>query len=246
MKNSIIKPVLITVCAVLIMACKKSETPVQQSEINRKTAGAVNDAKPRLYNHTGKYLKTIDTVCMPYLTYTTKLDISALKNNESYNQISDGNLTITVTKYGEEDNSLVKYDSATNEWWRDWNVRPFAESNNPPILFQGHKYWTRLLLSKKCYVFGIEVGAELKPSDNDSLTMVTLYYKGDINLADNNIADVFQDIKPPYSARLFAIKSDTPFDKVEIAFSSYDPHDYAIANIRYVTDKDIYDKHKRD
>jgi hypothetical protein len=245
MKKLTFKAVLITACTMVLIACAKNEAPMQQSEAIPTKTNIVNYVPPTVANDKGRFFQSIDTICPAYLQYTTKMDITGLQNNKEYSELSDGNLTIKLLNLDLANYPFTKHDQTASEWWKDWNVKPYVESNNPPILYQGGGEPVKVVLSKKCYVLGFELATPIKATD-PPLSMYALYYNTDLYIVPDDIGFIYQDIKWPNGARLFAIKSDIPFNMVRIDFSSYDPHNYAITNIRYITDKEVYDKHKHD
>jgi hypothetical protein len=243
---------IITACTLVSIACEKNEQQTDQLETSPAVTAVKDYVPPRVDNNYGKYFEAIDTICPPYLQFTTKLDISALQDNKRYVEVSDGNLTITQPKYEDYQDSFLKHDPTTTEWWKNWDGRPYTETNNPPNLeLSGNTLYEgmQILLSKKCYVFGIEVGSLLNRTGDRPITFSVAYYNNDVVPYGDPIGFIHQIITLPSGARLFAIKSDVPFDRIRIGYdySSADPvRAVSIANIRYVTDKAIYDKHKND
>lgn len=242
----------------VLISCDKSEQQVQPSETTPTKTDNLDYPWIYLFNYTGKYFEPIPLVCRSYLRYTTKLDISSLQNKKSYTQLSDGNLTITVQEQLGFHNGLTKYDPTNTEWWKDWGPQIYVESNKPSILQRPAGAIT-LVLSKKCYVFGFELGALLNYRYAVPVVFGADYYDSDM-LAGAGCEVYRQDLGcrlgsiemytfPPKSVSLFAIKSDIPFDKVYIHYYvewDEDPGAYAITNIRYLTNKETYEKHKND
>jgi hypothetical protein len=252
MKHSNFSAFLITACTLVIVACDKNEQLSQQLDTSAVKTEVTAYVPPRVENLYGKYFKAIDSICPPYLQFTTKIDITALQDNVNYGQISDGNLTLTQPKYEDYQDSFKKHNPTTTEWWKNWDVRPYVEMNNPHNLeLSGNTLYEgmQILLSKKCYVLGIEVGSLLHRVEKRPITFSVAYYNKDVIPNGDPIGFVHQVITWPSGARLFAIKSDVPFDRIRIAYdySSADPvRAVSIANIRYVTDKEVYEKHKND
>jgi hypothetical protein len=229
----------------VFVACEKSEQPVQQSNSTPQTTEVINYVPATVVNHTGKYFEAIDTVCRTYLQYATKINISGLEDFRIYESISDGILNIDLNL------GLAKFGPAVKEEWNgEWNVRPYVEANNPPILQTVDSSPRRLRLSKKCYVFGFEVGG-LSGAYTKRFDFTTTYVSTNSSTGNVELGSIRQYIKQKNGARLFAVKSDTPFDEVIISFDNtgdYEtkPENFAITNIRYITDKQIYDAHKDD
>jgi hypothetical protein len=244
MKNLMSRLVLVAVCAVAGLACDKSEQPVEQLKTIQAETALVNYVPPMVVNNSGNFFRAIGTICPLYLQYTTKINISGLQHLQIYDTFSDNNLSIYVEL------GLVKLRAAVKEEWNgQWNVPPYVESQNTAILQTVDDQPRRLILSKKCYVFGFELGA-YRTYGTDRYDF-TVTYSTRTATGSKRLGSVRQYIRQNNGARLFAIMSDTPFDEVYISFNrtgSFEtiPENYAITNIRYLTNKEIYDAHKND
>jgi hypothetical protein len=248
MKNLSFKVAFMTMCAMILIACGKSEQLSPESTTALEAKNIVN-FPPTTINNYVKYFRAIDTICPSYLQFTTKIDISKLSPGD-YTQISDGKLTIDIS---EGAGHVTKRNATTTEWWKNWNVPPFVESSNPEILSLGDVQGIRLKLSKKCYVFGFELGTLITTSSTSGPYIYQMgfraYYYNQEVTPDPVIGIVGRKIAWPGGANLIAIKSDIPFDQVIISYGQGDltkPIEYAITNLRYVTDKQIYEAHKDD
>jgi hypothetical protein len=250
MKTLNLNALLIAACTLVLIACDKKEQESQQLETSVVKTEVKDYVPPTVENLYGKYFKAIDTICPAYLKLTTKIDITGLQDNVSYGQITDGILVLTQPKDGEYQGSFDKHNPTTTGWWKSWDISPYVEMNNPHNLgLSGNTLYEgmQILLSKKCYVFGIEVGSLLHRVEKRPIRFSVAYYNKDVIPNGDPIGFVHQVITWPSGARLFAIKSDVPFDRIRIGYnySSADPvRAVSIANIRYITDKKIYDKHK--
>jgi hypothetical protein len=248
MKNLTFRLAFITVCTTVLIACAKNEQLSPQSKTTAMGTKSNLNIPDSTINNTGQYFMSIDTICPSYLHFTNRIDISKLTEGD-YTQLSDGKLTIDISG---GTGHLTKRNATTTEWWKNWNVPPFVESSNPEILSLGDRQALTLKLSKKCYVFGFELGTlitrDAPPYYNLTKDFRAYYYNQEVT-PDPVIGIVSRKIAWPGGANLIAIKSDTPFDQVIISFGQGDlakPIEYAITNIRYVTDKQIYDAHKGD
>jgi hypothetical protein len=243
MEKLMFKSVAIVACAMLLIACKKNEQPIRQSEVATMALKNDTNYRPLPFGYYLQYFRALDTVCPPYLQFTNKIDISALPPGD-YKELSDGALTINISGGS---GHLTKLKASTTEWWSNWNVRPYVESDNPEILCPGNVQGIRLLLSKKCYVLGFELGALLNEYDGTPLQFWAFYYN-DALINQPIVGSVRRFIPFPGGANLIAVKSDIPFNEVRISYGGLGgiPRAYAITNIRYITDKQVYNAHKED
>lgn len=237
------------------MSCEKTEQQVMPSANPQSKTENLDLWWTHTLNYTGKYFKSIPFVCPEYLTYTTKIDISNLQNKKSYTRLSDGYLDITIKEESGDNNGLIKYGPTNTGWWKAWGPPGYVESNNPTILHHLQGAIT-LVLSKKCYAFGFELGGQLKR--NLPVIFGANFYDSDMSpgsqcelyLADRGclLGALEISIPPENGAHLFAIKSDTAFDRITIHYYvEWDegPCAYAITNIRYITNKEVYENFKR-
>lgn len=245
MKKLMSRLVLVAVCAIAIIGCDKSEQPVEELKTVPAEMAVVNYVPPLVVNNSGNFFRAIGTICPLYLQYTNKIGISNLQHLQISDTFSDNNLSIFVEA------GLVKLNAAVKEEWNgQWNVPPYVESQNTAILQTIDDQPRRLVLSKKCYVFGFELGAYRTYGFYDPYDF-TVTYSTRTATGSKRLGSIRQIIRQRNGARLFAIMSDTPIDEVYISFDrtgSFEtkPENYAITNIRYLTNKEIYDAHKND
>jgi hypothetical protein len=250
MKNRTIQICLIFALLPGLNACDKNDPALQQVQMEHESAKVTGFVHSRLRNDMGQYLEAIDTICEPYLRYTTKINISNFPNG-SLNPITDGNLSIGTLPEGGYGIFINKQDPAADKWWANWNKPPYVENENPAVLLiQGSGAaggGITLTLSKKCYVFGFELSAQPGEESEPPFSFAAKYYDADNLPSITSIGILENVVNSPSGARLFAIKSDVPFNRVSI-FSNDSPAygalNFGITNIRYLTDKTVYDAHK--
>jgi hypothetical protein len=245
MKNQMIRSFLLLVFTSGLSACKKNEQGSQTMETAAPIALVASFVPTKVTNTAGQYFKSIDTICAPYLAFTNLINPATFTDGHHLS-LSDGNLVVEGpggTSYFE----ILKQHPYG--WWNNWNKPPYVENQNPIIwersVFDGPR---TLKLSKKCYVFGFELSAFTNTVGTGPLTFVVKYTNTDQQPSALAIGSISNGVLAPNGARLFAVKSDIPFDQVEIIYSgspSVEPA-WGITNIRYVTDKGIYEKHKND
>jgi hypothetical protein len=226
-----------------ITACDKNEQLLNTTSRDQPSGKIINFVPSTVRNTMGAYFEAIDTICDPYLKYTNKINISNLPDGYAFT-ITDGNLTLeTLGDLG----LFTKKSPAPNTWWANWNKAPYVEDENPAVLWMAGGYGTTITLSKKCYVFGFELSAEVGETSQAPFAYSVKYYDADNLPDDTPIGFLDNEVTSPSGARLYAIKSDIPFNRVQIYYNSspvYEPWSWAITNIRYVTDKSVYDAHK--
>ena len=179
-------------------------------------------------------VKLIDLVCDEYIQQTTKLDISKLQEGQYLEQIQNDNLTVlfrsSIDLKGEGFRMLA---NGPVGWWTHWNYSSYTESEYPRVLFAEDKYGQALdefniILDREVTTFGFEVAPNALGED---LEMSAGY-----NLEDHYrspyIFYVTQTISSPSGARLIAVKSDKPFQRLNIHLNSRSAG-IAISNIRY-------------
>lgn len=243
MKNQSIQLGLLLAMILGITACEKNEQGPNLMSSEQPSAKTVNFVPTKVRNTMGAYFEAIDTVCEPYLKYTKKINISDLPDGYVF-RITDGNLTLeNLGNLG----VFTKKSPAPDTWWGNWNKAPYVENENPTVLWMAGGYGTTITLSKKCYVFGFELSAEVGETSQAPFPYSVKYYDADNLPNDTPIGYLDNEVTSPSGARIFAIKSDIPFNRVQIYYNSspvYEPWSWAITNIRYVTDKSVYDAHK--
>jgi len=230
---------------IVLLGCEKKEESFERgADVNVDASAALPPGKVRAENNFGKYFEALDTVCAPYLRYTTKMDISKIPNEWFITKLEDGNLNMTF--YIGEGSAVRKYDPTTTGWWADWNNSPYVEANNPHVAITEGWTSTTITLSKKCYIFGFELSALLNQYNDDPVTFGTSYLDTHRLPDDTPIGRIHQEVYSPGGARLFAVKSEIPFNQVTIYWTGGShtfTQAYAITNIRYVTSKKIFEQH---
>lgn len=226
-----------------LTACDKNEQVLKTVSNDRTIAKEVKFVPTTVRNVMGAYFEAIDTICEPYLKYTKKIPIADLPDGYVF-RITDGDITLeTLGDFA----PFTKKSAAPNTWWANWNKAPYVEEENPAVLWMSGWYGTTITLSKKCYVFGFEMSAEVGETSQAPFPYTVKYYDADNLPNDTPIGYLDNEVTSPSGARIYAIKSDIPFNRVEIFYNSspsLGSWSWAITNIRYVTDKQVYDAHK--
>jgi len=160
-----------------------------------------------------------------YIKATCLIDISRLKKSAMVDTITDKVLGV---KFGTKMRKLNGYPDG---WTAKWNVKPFVEHETPPVLYTVQKNNLSITLSKPCTIFGFE----LSPNLYDTFEFTAGFYS---RMENPPYARVTRQVTTPQGALLFAVKSDKPFDQIEIQFTGdsdgpVHPFGFAIANIRY-------------
>jgi hypothetical protein len=246
MKNQTIRLCLVLVFISELSACKKNEQAPQTMETAAPTAIVGSFVPTKVTNSAGQYFKSIDTICPPYLAFTNVIDSTKFSEYRDYPTISDGNITLETSGLKYPWNFYGHHPFA---WWNDWNTRPYVENQHPSVWVAYGNAPTTIKLSKKCYVFGFELSAQVGEFGIGPFTYIVKYGDTERPADDKVIGYISNVVVAPNGARLFAVKSDIPFDTIEIIYSgsaTLEPASWGITNIRYVTDKDVYDKHKND
>lgn len=243
MKNQTFKFGLALALILALTSCDKNEQVLNTVPNDRSSAKTVNFVPITVRNTMGAYFEAIDTVCEPYLKYTKNINITDLPDGYAF-RITDGDLTLeTLGDFP----AFTKKSAAPNTWWANWNKPPYVEEENPAVLWMSGWYGTTITLSKKCYVFGFEMSAEVGETSQAPFPFSVKYYDADNLPNDTPIGFLDTEVTSPSGARLYAIKSDIPFNRVQIFYNSspsLGPWSWAMTNIRYVSDKPFYDAHK--
>jgi hypothetical protein len=244
MKNLKTKSYFLAGLFVLLGCEKNDESFKQEASVHVQEAATIPPTKVQVENNFGKYFEALDTVCAPYLRYTTKMDISKVPNEWFISTLEDQNMKMTFYIGGET--LPRKYNPTMTQWWYNWNVSPYVEETDPHVMIIEGWGSTTITLSKKCYIFGFELSALLNMYNNDPVYFGTSYRDTDQLLDDTPIGRIHQEVKSPEGARLFAVKSEIPFNQVTIYWtggSNTFTQAYAITNLRYVTSKKVFDQH---
>ena len=229
-------------CLAGLNACEKGQHASQAVESGPKVAKVENFIPTKVTNTGGAFFKAIDTLCGPYLIYTTKIE---RQDYENWPTLDDGNLSVGI--FG-DNTRFVKLQSWPYAWWANWNKKPYVEAEIPVIFYMTGTGTTTLTLSKKCYVFGFELSSWAGDKEPTYFPYRVSYYGND-QLADNKPVGIIENsVIAPSGARMFAVESDTPVNRVEIQYignSTIKPDTWGIANLRYITDRNVYEAHKK-
>lgn len=165
-----------------------------------------------------------------YLKATTLMTLEKPANFSIINSIADKKLKITFV------DSLMKMPGFPNGWTALWNTKPFVERESPTVLYTRQQNRLTVTLSKYVEIFGFE----LAPNLYNSYEFIAGFYDSRQNPP---LASVVQVATTPSGAKLFAVKSEKPFNVIEISFTGNQetanhPYGFAIANIRYKLCKD--------
>lgn len=179
-------------------------------------------------------VKLIDLVCDDYLNQTTKLDISKVQEGTYLEQIKNNDLTVYFRSSVDlRDEGVKKLSSSPKGWWTHWNYSPYTESEYPSVLFAVNRNdqvvdEINLICTREVTTFGFEVA----PNVIGETMEVSVGYHLEDHYRSPYIFDVKQTISSPSGARLIAVKSDRPFQRVSIKLK-YQSGGLAISNIRY-------------
>ncbi len=187
-----------------------------------------------LTNYNNFKVKVIDSVCDEYIKGTTKLDLSKIKDNAFGFDIKDKKITVSSIT------GFRKLGSGQKGWWTHWNYSPYTESEYPAVLFSEQETgyvanFFELIFSKKVTTFGFEAA----PNATGVNLKVSVGYQAEITRDEDELFSVDQTVSSPSGARLIAVKSEKPFQKVTIYLENYKPElqGLAISNIRYTLAK---------
>jgi hypothetical protein len=179
-------------------------------------------------------IELIDLICDEYLQQTKKLDISNIQEGKYQTGIYGGGLNIGFTTRGDQGGEgFSKLSNGPKGWWTHWNYSPYTESEYPDVLFARDKMGNSLNrytmnLREPVTVFGFEVAPNTIGED----VVVSVLFREWDTYRSLDICRVVQTISSPSGARLIAIKSEVPFQRIEISLDSKSAG-AAISNIRY-------------
>jgi len=172
-----------------------------------------------------------------YIKETKLLDISQLIAGGFYHQIGIEDFYIAFfDRFGESEYNLQKLKSNGPPfgWNYKWNRIPFVENEYPEVLFNAEfRGEVSIVLSKPCTEFGFELAPNIKNRNTNFM----VWYGNSI--FDNSAGEITSlTTNNPSGARLFALKSTTPFNAVTILWgeffaADFEPGGSAITNIRY-------------
>lgn len=183
-------------------------------------------------------VKVIDTVCAEYLQQTKKLGFSNLREGAFINKFGNNEFKITA----DHESNNMGFSRVTNGpkgWWTHWNYSPYTESEYPEVMFARNRWGgtvtgrnsMTLFLSSSVKIFGFEIA----PNITGKEFKVHVRYPEHSSYRGRTMFSVAQTISSPSGARLIAVKSETPFDYLEIELEDmpFSGEGFAITNIRY-------------
>lgn len=238
MKKLVTKAALLLATITIIIACEKQEQGFQHEE-KKASLAALNYTPALVVNNKGKFFESIDTICSKYIKYTMKVDTFGVDPETWSNQL--GYFYTLELSWGETGFFARLPQQGT--WFSNWNDPPYVETKNPTVYLPQFTQQT-IALSKLCYVFGFELSANQSTDNNKPVTIRVTYATGD-NPGDV-IGYVENTVSSPGGARLFAVESEIPFNRVTIDYSptTENTGQVAMAKFRYVRNKEIFDAHK--
>jgi len=158
-----------------------------------------------------------------YLSRTTKVDFSGMAGWETTTSVTSGGLTVTFDK-------TMTRNGATPTWGEAGQV----EEVSPARFYYYGPSPVGITLDRPVYEFGFEAGPET--AEVASQFDVTFTASNDGHVVDS-VTQTISAVSWPWNfkARLFAISSDVPFDKIDIAFTpdNVGSAGLALAQIRY-------------
>jgi hypothetical protein len=179
-------------------------------------------------------IKVINSVCDEYLQQTKQFDFSFIPESKFREQIKNDDLTITFrTQSDLRGDAVIRLNNGSNGWWTHWNYSPYTQSEYPSVLFAQDKFGNNinaysLILSNSVTMFGFEVAPNTIGEDVE----VRVTYYSEDHYRSPVLCDVVQTISSPSGARLIAINSEVPFQRVAISLNGKSAG-AAIANVRY-------------
>jgi hypothetical protein len=224
-------------------ACSKNDDVISKGKLaepeKRLLSVALNDGRTYIVLNGVSQSKRVSTPQSPYankFTIITSPDEAYLKSTTSISLekpndfsiiscIADKHLKLSFV------DSLRKMPGYPHGWTALWNTRPSVEHESPTVLYTRQRNHLTIILSKYVEVFGFE----LAPNLNSSYEFIAGFYDSKQNPP---LASVVQVATTPSGAKLFAIKSEKPFNVIEISFlgnqeTENHPFGFAIANLRY-------------
>lgn len=160
-----------------------------------------------------------------YLKSTTLMTLNKPADFAIINCIADQHLKLTFV------DSVRKLPGYPSGWTALWNTKPFVEKEAPTVLYTMQRNHLTITLSKYVTIFGFE----LSPNLYNTYPFSVGFYDSKQNPP---VASLAQTATTPAGAKLFAVKSQKPFNVIEISFSGNEatenhPWGFAIANLRY-------------
>lgn len=154
-----------------------------------------------------------------YIARTSKIDFSSVTNGATVYKVSSANLTAHFATPMEKAN-------VPDGGWMTWGAPPNTESATPAVLKMDDPNQI-VVLSRPVKEFGFE----MEPSPFLPESFTTTFR---VSLDGATVGTLTRTADGNAGARLFAIRSDIPFDRVEIVNNDLDG--FAIAQLRYVLD----------
>src|SRR4051794_33918091 len=111
MKNQTLRLCLFLALIPGLGACKKNGQTLPVVEALRPSAAVQHFVPTKVTNTGGAYFESIDTICAPYLQYTTTIDYTKFGENFIYPTIDDGKIKIET--------------SGTNSTFYNYKQHPF-------------------------------------------------------------------------------------------------------------------------
>lgn len=240
MRKLISKAGLFLAIITATMGCDKHEQILQHDDKEATLLASNKYTPPLVVNTKGKYFKAIDTICSTYINYVSQVDLFGVDPETFAHQI--GYFPRIVVRW-EGDYGFYLRLPEPGTWFANWNSPPYVETKNPTVILPELVHQT-LILSKDCYVFGFELSAKQSSVNNKPVTYRITYAVGD--QPGDVIGYIENTVSSPGGARLFAVKSEIPFNRVTIDYSpnTENKGQVAMANFRYLKDKDVFDAHK--
>jgi len=165
---------------------------------------------------------SVDNPDAAYLARTTKLDYASLPDFTSVANLTDGNLSVGITP------SMQRTQAPGWTWGTAGQVEDTA--TGLPLLWSEMSTSVTLELDRPVYEFGFEGANNIIDTPQD-LTATFI-----ISNDDRVIATVAKTVTATtgtgnVNARLFAIRSETPFDKIEVVTGT--TNGLIMAQLRY-------------
>jgi len=194
-------------------------------ETKAQSSRSISSVLP--HGHPGKFSQ-IPQPDAQYLRSTTLMTLKKPAAFSIINCIADDQLKLTFV------DSLIKMPGYPNGWTALWNEQPFVEKQSPTVLYTRQQNKLTILLSKYVRTFGFE----LAPNMYNTFSFSVGFYDSKYNPA---VAALTQNATTPSGATLFAVRSEKPFNTIEISFAGNlntgnHPWGFGIAHIRYALD----------
>jgi len=174
---------------------------------------------------------SVDNPDAAYLARTSKIDFSGIANYTSVTDVTDNNVTVTVSPALTR--RTVGLGAGDINW--AWGTAGEVEETTAAALLSSDSSPFRsvsMQLNKSVYEFGFE-GAPDQIGTPLQLTATFVVSNGG-QILDNVTRTITVDGSgPTLNARLFAIRSDVPFDKVDVVIEDASSYGFYVAQLRY-------------